>query len=435
MPLILADLPGRKPLKPLSRPAPAFEKAAGGKVLVAVLAPTPHAWVLVPVRSEMCRLNDAPITQPSRIATYDVLNLGQKSFVVDEASTNASTATTMPEGGLARPTCTVTVRHRNAQVGSTTATGVLVIGTDAGCGLSLPVETKLGAYHAVLAHVDHRWHLFALTDAGATWFGADPPSLTMALVRGESVWLGDAELTLTYDEFDPLDMGYEDESSEGSEETAEPDGDAETAAAVEPETPSSTPSANASFWKTTAVQIDKSDEFQTKAMGLCKWLQAEHARVSPDPRPRTHPGPPLDGEPGDRPGSIPLLEQYAERLAVAPWDPIVLFDAAAALWHAGLIDNARWILKELYRQNPHDAVVAESLGWVMLAAAREARRPFADRIADYQRAQKYVGVAARARPNDIRISELHREIGSELALKELTGNRSTGRGRDSGGSR
>ena len=435
MPLILADLPGRKPLKPLSRPAPAFDKVAGVKVLVAVLAPTPLAWVIVPIRGEMCRLNDAPVRRPARISTYDVFQLGQKSFAVEEASTDASAAGTVPDGGLARPTCTVTVRHHNAEVGTATAAGVLVLGTDSECGLTVPPETKFGAYHVVLAHVDHRWHLFALTDAGATRFGTDPPALAMPLVRGESVWLGDAELTLDYDEFDPLDVGYGEDSEELDDRS---DGDEETEAeteAVEPETPSSTPTANAAFWKTTAVQIDRSDEFQTKAMALCQRLQADHARVAPDPKTRAHPGPPLDGEPGDRPGSLPLLAQFSERLHVAPWDPLALFDAAAALWRAGLIDNARWILKELYRQNPQDAVVAESLGWVMLSAARNGERTLADRIEDYRRAQKYVGVAARARPNDARIAELYREIGSELALKELTGNRSSGRGRDSGGSR
>ncbi len=430
MPLTLTDSQSGKPVKPLHRPTPAYERTEdGGKALVAVLAPVPPTWVLFPITLDTSFRNDEPITAAAPLADGDVLVLGQKSFAV--AASTAEAAADTPDAAPASTTCTVTVRFRNAEIACSTAIKSALIGTDPSCGIVLAADTALAGHHAFLAVYEHRWHLFALTEAGFTRFGSDTPALAAPLVRGESVWLGDVELTLDYEELDPLDFGYQDEAPAdsgsdpldaygfGAEDTEHP------AATLHP-----TPAPNKSQWTTTSVHAARDNQFQVRALALCAWLQDEHVKAKPLGRPTPVRGRALDARPTGTEGDVDDLERFATRLKPNTWDPNALFDVAAYLWAVNLADNARWVLKELYRQNPNDPVVAESLAVVARSQAADAGRSNDARLADIKRAFKYASVAAKLRPQDIHLVELVRAIGSEQTLLEMAQGGASPRRRD-----
>jgi hypothetical protein len=419
MPLTLTDTASGKSVKPITRPTPAYERTEdGGKALVAVLAPVPPTWVLFPITIGFSLRNDEPVSTATGLEAGDALVLGQKSFAV--AACTAEVAADAPDAAPAAATCTVTVRFRNAEIACSTAIKSALMGTDPSCEIVLPADTGLAGHHAFLAVVEHRWHLFALTEAGFTRFGSDAPTLAAPLVRGESVWLGDVELTLDYDELDPLDFGYQDEAADsggdpldvygfGAEETDQP------AAAQHP-----TPAPSRSQWTTTSVHAARDNQFQVRALALCAWLQDEHVKAKPLARPTPVRGRALDAQPSGSDGDVDDLERFATRLKPNTWDPNALFDVAAYLWAVNLADNARWVLKELYRQNPNDPVVAESLAVVARSQAADAGRSNDSRLADIKRAFKYASVAAKLRPQDIHLLELVRAIGSEQTLLEMS---------------
>lgn len=430
MPLTLTDIPTGKSLKPLGRPTPAFERTdAGGRLLVAVLAPVPPRWFVLPLTVGNCSRNGAKLTGPAAVAVGDTLALGQKTFGIADATT--PDAEDSPDAAPAAATCAVTVRFQNAELARSTAIKHTLIGSDPGCGISLPADTKLAPFHALLAVVENRWHLFALTDAGFGRFGSDGPVLAAPLVRGESVWLGDVELTVTYDELDPLDFGYSEPEPEAAADPLggdDPDAETETAAAGSPSTPHaplSTPSGGS--WTMTAVSASRDNEFQLRALALCAWLQDEHVKAKPLARPGTVRGPALDPDPAGDEGDVDDLERFATRLKLSSWDPLVLFDLAAYLWRVNLADNARWVLKELYRQNPADPIVAESLAVVYRSQAADGDRATDARVADIKRAHKYAVAAANMRPQDFRLVELVRAIGSEQTLLEMSQSGPAGR--------
>lgn len=418
MPLTLTDSQSGKSLKPLIRPTPAYERTDdGGKALVAVLAPVPPTWFLFPITIGPSLRNDEPITAATPLSEGDILALGQKSFAV--ASSSAELAEDIPDAAPASTTCTVTVRFRNTEIACSTAIKSALIGTDPSCGIVLAEETGLAGHHAFLAVVDHRWHLFALTEAGFTRFGADAPSLASPLVRSESVWLGDVEVTLEYDELDPLDFGYQDEAAADSSSDpfdAYGSDDTEQEAAAQ----HSTPAPSKSKWTTTNVHASRNNEFQVRALALCAWLQDEHVKTKPLSRPTPIRGRALDANPTGSEGEVDDLERFATRLKPNTWDPSALFDVAAYLWDVQLADNARWLLKELYRQNPNDPIIAESLAVVARSQSADPGRSNDSRLADIKRAFKYASVASKLRPNDMHLLELLRAIGSEQTLLEMS---------------
>lgn len=418
MPLTLTDSPSSKSLKPLNRPTPAYERSDdGSRTLVAVLGPVPPKWVIVPITPGSCEQNGEPVHEPTLISTGDQLSLGQKSFIVSTCTSDSSEE--FPDAAPAASTCTVTVRFRNTEIARSTAIKYALIGTDSSCQIVLAADTQLAAHHAMLVVVDNRWHLFALTEAGFGRFGSEDPVLAAPLVRGESVWLGDVELTVGYEELDPLDFGYAEEEAPGEgEDPLDNYGFAEDS---EPESaqPSSTTSARTQ-WTTTTVRAERGNEFQLRALGLCAWLQDEHVKTRPIARPVTVRGPAIDGNPSGEEGDVDDLERFATRLKMSPWDPPALFDLAAYLWNVNLADNARWVLKELYRQNPNDPIIAESLAVLSRSQANDLGRPNEARLADIKRAHKYAAVASKLRPGDIRLIELVRAIGSEQTLLEMS---------------
>ena len=420
MPLSLKELASEKLLKPLTRPTPGFERdEQGRRVLVTILAPMPPSWLLIPLCPHaICAVNGTRATLPVQITANDVLRLGYKEFRVLEASS----VEVPTESCLAPDVCDLIVRFRGREVAHRTVNSTLVIGTDSMCGLCLPPETGLNPYHAALLFQDHRWHLFALGDTGVTRVGDAEPVYHLPLFQDESVWLGDVELTVRYEELDPLDLVYPGMTPSPSAPPVTPDTEElalETEA--EPGSESSVPSANtpAAHWRMTAVAAQRDNTMHLRGLGLCQWIQQEHLRQPPLARP-----PRVQAKAFARSvtmihGKPEEIERFAEKLRANSWDVETLFGLADYLRRLGLSDSARWILKELYRQNPTDPVVAESLGMLAWDQSTDPLRSDENRHTDLKRAYKYITLAFRIRPNNRQLLEWQRAIGSELTLREM----------------
>ena len=105
------------------------------------------------------------------------------------------------------------------------------------------------------------------------------------------------------------------------------------------------------------------------------------------------------------------------RLQATPWEPSLLFELATYFRGIGMCDNARWVLKELYRQNQTDPVVTESLAVISWQQSRDQGRPAEVRVSDLKRAYKYITLTARLCPKESRIQDTQRAIGADLTLR------------------
>ena len=418
MPLVLTDVRTDAPRKPIVRPIiGSGQSDDGGKVMVALLAPLPPAWVVFPLSAGVaCRVGDEPLAGPRSVRAGDTLALGRKAFRVAEATADGPP----PADEFAPPECEVVVRFRGAELGRTTIAGPLLIGTADDCGLVLSGSTGLSRHYAVMAYYDARWHLFGLAEAGlAGDDDAADPVYHIPLVRDQSVWLGDVELTARYEETDPLDRAYpapEPVSPYGAAaDTAKLHNESETETDAVPADPA--PSSGSSNWRPTAVHADRDNTVHLRGLGICQWLQAEHQTVAPLARPApvsARPFP-LSHTPTD--GRAKDLDRLSDRLTAAPWDTALLFELATYFRGIGMGDNARWVLKELYRQNPGDPVVTESLAVLSWQQSRDRARPADVRTADLKRAYKYITLAARLCPKESRIQDAQRAIGADLTLR------------------
>ena len=282
MPLQLTDLHTETPVKPITRPIAGSEPVTGGgKVVVALLAPLPPAWVVFPFPDTTpCSINDEPLTGPRSVHADDVLALGKKLFRVTEASADG-----VPSAEeFAPPECEVIVRFQGNELGRTTISGPLLIGTGADCGLVLSKSTGLSRHYAVMVYRDTRWHLFGLAQTGLTADDDDTgPVYHFPLIRDQSVWLGDVELTARYDEVDPLDLAYSQPEPVrpygAAADTVKLNQEAETETDAGAE--DSAPSGNSSSWKATAPQTDRDNTVHLRGLGICQWLQAKHQSVDP----------------------------------------------------------------------------------------------------------------------------------------------------------
>jgi hypothetical protein len=420
MPLSLQDLASEKPLKPLNRPTPGFERdEQGRRVLVTLLAPLPPNWVVIPLcPSAVCSVNGNRATLPVLISANDELQLGHKQFRVLEATSGDA----ISESCLAPEECDLILRLHGHELTKKKVKSPVVIGTDASCSVCLPAETGLNPFHAVMLVFNYCWHLFAFGDSGVTRVGDDKPVYHLPLMREESVWLGDVELTILYEELDPLDIVYPGMTPAPTAPTHTPDTE-EVALETEAEASSvsSLPSSHSqSHWRRTSISAKRDNTMHLRGLGLCQWLQQEHLRQPPQsqaPRIRakafTRSVPAIQGNPEE-------IERFAEKLRVNCWDAETLFALADYLRRLGLSDSARWLLKELYRQNPNDPVVSESLAMVAWDQSCDPQRSEENRLTDIKRAYKYITLACRLRPNDRQLAEWQRAIGSELTLREMS---------------
>lgn len=419
MPLLLTELAADKPVKPLHRPTPGTERTEdGARVLVAVLAPVIPGWVVVPVSATRpCVVNHTNISAVQPILPDDVLVLGQKDFRVREASAEGDE----PEMELAPDRCEVLARVHGREVARTTAARPLTVGTASDCGLVLPADSGLQPYHAVLAHYANRWHLFVLTGDGVIPMGSEKPIYSVPLVRNESVWLSQVELTVVYEEVDPLDLAYgaviPAATSLARADTEDLTHETESGSEGSEGAPSD--SSSSGNWRVTAVNAKRDNSLHLRGLGICQWLQSEHSRVPPQSRPNriTQKAFPLKRQELD--GSLEELDRFSTKLQVNSWEPDLLFDLAGCLRRLGMSDSSRWVLKELYRQNPSDPVVSESLAVLTWEQSRDPLRPEEMQAADLKRAYKYITLATRLRPSDIRLAEVQRAIGSDLTLRHI----------------
>lgn len=419
MPLLLTDLATEQPVRPILRPTPGSEKLEDGtRILVAALAPVASGWIVIPLRPAdegCCAVNGEMITATKPIAVGDELSLGQKDFRVVEATSDLAAF----DGDQAPGSCAVSVRWRGQEVNRITTNQPILIGTAADCKIVLPADSGLAPYHALLAHVTGRWVLFVFPETGVARDDASGTEYTIPVVRDESVWLGDTELTVLYDEVDPLDHAYPDvpriPAETGSSDTQNLHHETESGSE------GSLPSANTpvQHWRMTAVSARRDNSLHLRGIGLCQWLQQEHERIAPSPRPKSVGTRAFPLKPSPLTGSSNDLEQFAERLRATPWDPDLLFEIADYLRRLGMTDSARWMLKEIYRQNPSDAVVAESLAVVAWEQSRDSMRTDETRLADLKRAYKYATIASRLRPATVHLIELQRAIGSDLTLRQM----------------
>lgn len=419
MPLLLTDLATGKPVKPLNRPTPGTERTEdGSRVLVAVLAPVIPGWVVVPVSATRpCVVNHTNITAVQPILPHDTLVLGQKDFQVQEATASGDE----PEVELAPDRCEVLARVHGREVARTLAMRPLIIGTAPDCGLVLPADSGLQAYHAVLAHYANRWHLFVLTGEGVIPLGTEKPIYSVPLVRNESVWLSQVELTVVYDEVDPLDLAYGTVHPPVYSHTKTDTEDLthETEAGSEGSEGSLPESGSSGNWRTTAVNAKRDNSLHLRGLGICQWLQSEHARVAPQARPSriSVKAFPLKRQEAD--GSVEELDRFSHKLQANCWEPDLLFDLASCLRRLGMTDSSRWVLKELYRQNPTDPVISESLAILSWEQSRDRLRPEELRAEDLKRAYKYITLACRLRPSETRLAEIQRAIGSDMTLRVI----------------
>jgi hypothetical protein len=422
MPLVLINCTSGQTLPPRDRP----KRVTLGRVddrVAAVLAPVAPGWTVVPLRNGVpLEVNRAAVTRPIRVNVGDVLTLGPHRFEVGVCTTPLPE--TPAPSTPATDSCRVTLRFRGRSVAETSFRWAAVIGTAATCKVRVPAETGLEAQHAVVAHVEDRWHLFVLGKLGATQFGEANSAFALPLVPGESVWLGDVELTARCEAVDPLDRGY-------GAVPAAPIDPAETLDLPQPLGPLSTanhaagnaPTAvsGAAVGRPPTVSDVPPAVPRVAAVALCNHLQKLHGKVPPGVAPRAVSADPLPARPSRTVGSVAELTRLGEELEAAPWDPDVLFALAGYLWRMGLGDGGRWVLKELYRQHPNDPVVVESLAALYRGQAADPSLGPADRAAALEQADKYLARAARLRPGEHRLTEARREVGAELTLLRTAG--------------
>ncbi|MFO0850487.1 MAG: FHA domain-containing protein [Gemmataceae bacterium] len=407
MPLVLSNLDTGVSSPPMTRPKPVVA-GKGDDRLAAVLAPVPPGWVVIPVGSVgAVRVNGHAPAGPTALRFGEVLMLGAKRFFIDQCTAPPATEALAAVFGGAE--AELTARSRGWD-GVISGSGPFVIGTAPDCDLVLPLDSGLDRHHALFAQVVDRWYLFVLGKPGVTSLADPTPKWADPVPPGQSVWLGDVELTAHYDEPDPLDRVY------GGLSTPSPIPPPSAETVNEMNRPEGTTPAKALPATPRPARLPSPDAGTiTAANALCRRLQDAHARTPRQLDPPLAPGPALPPDPVPVLARPDALAGHEIALAGDPWRPAALFALAEFLWRAGLPENARWVLKQMHHQNPLDPVVNESIGVVCWSQGCDDSRPDGHRADDLDRAARYLSRALAARPGDVRLGELVRAVGAEQA--------------------
>jgi len=424
MPLVLLDLASRKSSR-VTRPKPV--RCEDGRVAI-VLAPIYPGWFVVPVEDtpEGVTLfrNDEPVAHITRLSYGDRLEIGQRMFEVEGCTGDQEAATTPPVA----PSAIVVVRSSNRIIAEGQVVRAGVIGTAETSAVVVPVETGLATHHAVLAHVEGRWHLLVLDSAGASRLRGEP-AFSLPLVHGESVWLNDqVEITLNCEELDPLDLvaataergdGRATRTTRAAVAVAPVVAESVTTAGEETPASVSMSLVEGSSRRMTRVTVDAGNPVHVAAKVLCDRIQALHSRIMPSlratpviARPFKSLSPPING-------TVGAVEQLGHEVESAPWEPGTLFAVASYLRQLGLNQFSMWVLKELRRQNPTDPVVNESIGVIYMHQAADTTRDIKARIEDMKQANKYLTIAFNASSHNGELSGLLKKVGAELTLMQL----------------